>query len=74
VTREDPARRLEAVELGHLQIHEYEVVVGACNGRHGLQAVLDDVRGVAVSLEQAQDELLIDGVVLCHEDPQGQGA
>ena len=66
----DTAGRLEAVELGHLDVHQDDVVVGRSEGVDSLQAVARDLGRVAHVSQQPQCELLVDRVVLGEKDPQ----
>ena len=68
--RADPAGRLEPVQLGHLDVHEHDVVDAPLDGGDGLEPVARDVRQVAHPLQQADGELLVHGVVLGEEDPE----
>ena len=58
---------LEAVHLGHLEVHEDKVVVAGLEGVDGLEAVADGVRVVAHPLEEPKGDLLVHRVVLGHE-------
>ena len=71
--RLDPAGRLEAVELRHLDVHEDDVVGLALDGIDGEPAVLDDVRPVAEPLQHARRDALVDRVVLGDEQTQVAG-
>ncbi len=64
----DLARRLQAVELGHLYIHQdqIEALLFECRER-GLTGARDD-DAVPALLQQALHHHLIDRVVLRHED------
>ena len=66
----DPTRRLEPVELGHLDVHEHQVVGLRLERRDRLQPVAGHVRAVAQLLEQAERELLVHRVVLGDQDAQ----
>ena len=66
----DPPGGLEAVHLGHLHVHEDDVVGVAADGLEGLEAVEGVVGAVAEALEDQEDELLVGGVVLDGEDAQ----
>jgi hypothetical protein len=68
----DPPRRLEAVHLGHLHVHQHDVVDVAADALEGLEAVVRAVGPVPESLEDQQDQLLVGRVVLDGEDPQRQ--
>ena len=64
------ARRLQPVHLRHLHVHQHHVVGLALDRLDGFQAVGGDVRPVAHLREQAQRQLLVDGVVLGQQDAQ----
>ena len=66
----DPPGRLEAVHLGHLHVHQDDVVRLPLDGVEHLEPVLGDVRRVADALEEPERELHVHGVVLGQEDPQ----
>ena len=68
--RPDPAGRLEAVELGHLDVHQDQVVASPLERGDRLEAVAGDVGRVAHLLEQPERELLVHRVVLGEQDPQ----
>ena len=63
----DPDRRLEAVELRHVAVHEEKVVLDALHRVDRLEAVGGDVGAMAELGEHAHRDLLIDLVVLHHE-------
>ena len=60
----------EAVHLGHLDVHEDEVVRELLDGLDGLDAVRGDVGAVAHRLEDEERDLLVDRVVLGQQDAQ----
>ena len=66
----DPPRRLEAVQLRHLHVHEDDVVVLAAQRGERLEPVTGDVCRIAELFEQKQGEPLVHLVVLDEEDPQ----
>ena len=68
--RADPARRLEAVHLGHLHVHQHHVVGLALHRLDRLDAVRREVGAIAHLLQQAQRELLVHHVVLGQQDAQ----
>ena len=68
--RADAARRLEAVHLGHLHVHQHHVVGLALDRLDRLDAVARQVGAVAHLLQQAQRELLVHDVVLGQQDAQ----
>jgi hypothetical protein len=67
--RDDPPRRIQAVELGHLHVHQDDVVRLGFECRDRLQPVHRDVSAVAERFEQTQRHLLVHGVVLGEQDP-----
>ena len=60
---------LEPVHLGHLAVHEDEIVRDALEGQDGLLAVRDDVGSIAALVPQPLSKPLIDSVVPDHQDP-----
>ena len=66
----DAARGLEAVQFGHLDVHEDDVVLLAFEGLEDLGAVLDDVGTVPHLAEDAGGDLLVDDVVLGEQDAE----
>jgi hypothetical protein len=64
----DFRRRFVAVHLGHHAIHEYDVVGNALERLQRLQAVGHRVGGITQFFQLPQSNLLVDGVVLRHED------
>ncbi len=64
----DPFGRLDPVHLGHLNIHEYEVVSAAFQDGQGLAAVVGRIDAVAHLAEQPRDDLLAERVVFDEED------
>ena len=64
----DPARRVEAVELRHLDVHQDDVVRPALERLDRLEPVVRDVGAVAELLEEAQRDLLVHRVVLREQD------
>ena len=61
---------LDPIHLGHLDVHQHEVVALALDRLDRLDAIACDVRLVAHQREQAESELLIDDVVLDEQDPE----
>ena len=59
---------LEAIHLRHLAIHEDRFVGVARAGFDGLQAVAHRLRAVPEALDHGHRDLLVDRVVLDHED------
>ncbi len=66
----DLAGCLQAVHLGHLDVHQHEVVRESLDGLDGLDAVRGDIGAVAERFEDEQCDLLVDGVVLGQQHPQ----
>ena len=66
----DLAGCLEPVELGHLDVHEHDVILGSLEGCDGLEPVGRHVGRVAHPLEQPKRELLVHGVVLGQQDSE----
>ena len=64
----DLAAGFESVHLGHLEIHEHEIVGAAFEGGEDFEAVGDGVGVVAEALEEAEGDLLVHGVVLGEKD------
>ncbi len=69
----DARRRFESVHLGHLAVHEHEVVGGAADRFDCLPPVDGQLRAVAEPLEHPHDDLLIDFVVFGDEDARSAG-
>ena len=79
-TRPDPLRRralgpdaaggFEAVHLGHLDVHQDDVVRQLADRFDRFEPVRGDVGAVAQRLEHEHGDLLVDGVVLGQQDPQ----
>ncbi len=69
----DLAGGLEAVHLGHLEVHENEVVGAAFEGAEGFEAVGDSVGAVAEAFEEAEGDLLVNEVVFDDEDGERDG-
>ena len=67
--RVDAARRLEPVHLGHLHVHQHDVVGLALTTRPP-RCRWSEVGAVAHLLQQAQRELLVHDVVLGEQDAQ----
>mmetsp|Transcript_12417 Transcript_12417/g.26529 ORF Transcript_12417/g.26529 Transcript_12417/m.26529 type:complete len:230 (+) Transcript_12417:718-1407(+) len=63
----DLLRRLKAVELGHVDVHQDEVKVTAFKHLCGEQSVRSDVRLDTHAVEQPAHELLVDWMVVCDE-------
>ena len=70
VERPDALRRLVAVEVRHLDVHEDDVDVEPTCGLDGGGPVTDDGRRVSEALEQPGHQALFRRVVLGHEDVQ----
>ena len=66
----DAARGVEAVHLGHLDVHQHDVVGLPLERLERLEAVRRDVGAVAQLVEHPERDLLVHGVVLGQEDPQ----
>jgi hypothetical protein len=60
-------RRLEPVHLGHLDVHEDDVVPRCLKRGEGLDAVRRDVRAVAKPREELEGHLPVHLVVLDEE-------
>lgn len=69
----DAASGLQAVEVGHLHVHEHEVHGLALNGLNGAEAVLGEEHAVAFAFEDGAEEGLGGRPVLGHEDGGGAG-
>ncbi len=61
---------LEAVHLGHLAVHQHEVVGDAPEGSERLVPVPGDVGPAAQLLEDLDGDELVDGIVLHDEYPR----
>ena len=61
---------LEAVHLGHLQVHEDDIEIADLERSSGLQAVGGDDHRMAHPLEHADGHFLVDGMVLGQQDVQ----
>ena len=66
----DSASRLEAVELGHLAIHEYEVKRLSGKGIDGFLAVNHHLNATAQLIEDLERDELVSGVVFSNQDTQ----
>eukprot|EP00525_Craspedostauros_australis_P002275 CAMPEP_0198130270 /NCGR_PEP_ID=MMETSP1442-20131203/53535_1 /TAXON_ID= /ORGANISM="Craspedostauros australis, Strain CCMP3328" /LENGTH=200 /DNA_ID=CAMNT_0043790841 /DNA_START=329 /DNA_END=928 /DNA_ORIENTATION=- len=68
----DLLRGIDAIQHGHLHIHQHEVVVVAFGDDFfdGEITILDDGRHVLEALQHVDDDLLIHLVVLRHQYPQ----
>ena len=66
----DAARRFEAVEHGHLAVHEDDVVRRGEDGGHGCFAVRHDVDVESHRLQQVAHDHLVDVVILGDEHAQ----
>ena len=65
---------LDAVELGHHDVHEHEVVVLRREPQKRLGPASDDVVGEPELLEIGADQHAVHGIVLDHEDMAGEPA
>ena len=79
LVRADGGRRLEAVHLRHLHVHEHHVEAFLRERIERRPAAADHRRHVAGLLEQAQHQLLVDHIVLGEQEAQrtagdGRGA
>ncbi|HVS17778.1 MAG TPA: biotin carboxylase N-terminal domain-containing protein, partial [Planctomycetota bacterium] len=61
------SRRAAAIQARHVQVHQHQVEAPSCEGRTGLEAVLDQFSVDAQALQQALRDAPVDGVVLGHE-------
>jgi len=68
--RADRTGRLEAVHLGHLTVHEDEIVGCALEGLDGFPAVAHEIDPVPGLLEHPDGHALAHRVVLGHQDAQ----
>ena len=64
----DPARGLQPVHLGHLHVHQHQVVGQGLERLDGFRAVGHGVRAQAQLLQDAQGHLLVGDVVLGQQD------
>ena len=68
----DADGRFNTVEFRHLEVHEDELIGALGDGLDGFEPVGDGVGFVAETFEEAQGDLLIDGVVLGEEHGEGE--
>ena len=68
----DPARSLEPVHLGHLDVHQDHIVAAALHRLDGLEPVDGQVGPVSHLPEQVEGQFLVEGVVFRQEDLQGE--
>ena len=61
--------RLVPIDLGHLAIHQDQVIPPAFPRRHRFPTVIHDVDSVAELFEGADRHLLVHGIVLRHQNP-----
>ena len=66
----DVAGSLEAVHLGHLDVHEHQVVGHRLERPDGLGAVGHRLRAQAQSAQDAERHLLVGDIVLGQQDAQ----
>ena len=66
--RADRARRLEAIHLGHLAIHEHQIVGDAPQGADGFQAVGGDIDAWPSFWSMRVHHRLVHPVVLGHQN------
>ena len=71
-TLTDPPGCVEPVELGHLHVHQDDVVGLPLERLQRLETVRRHVGAVAEPLENPQRHHLVHGVVLGQQDPQGR--
>ena len=69
---QDAPAGLQAVHHRHLDVHQDHIIRLALHGLQGFQAVLHQVGAVAQLAQHQHGQLLVDGVVLGHQDAQGQ--
>lgn len=67
----DPPGRLDAVHLGHLNVHEDQIEVGFLQDSQCLHAVFHQRRSMTESFEQRSGDDPIDIVVVRDQDVQG---
>ena len=65
---EDGPRGVQAVELGHLHVHEDQVVAGSASQLDGLIAVFGQVHLQPDVLQQELRDLPVDGLVFGDQD------
>src|ERR1051326_8721081 len=63
-----PPRRLKAIHLGHLAVHEHQVIGTLLEGCDRLAAGGNDIDAASATLQHAHRHFLVDGVVLGQED------
>ena len=63
----------QSVHARHLHVHEDQIVVAALDQGDRLAAIVGHVGAMAQLGQQPHRHLLVDGVVLGHQNPQGQG-
>ena len=68
--RPDATCRFEAIHLGHLHVHQDEVVRQRRHSLDGFEPVRGNVGAVAHRLQHEQRDLLVHGVVLRQQDAQ----
>ena len=64
----DPTGGVETVQLGHLDVHQDDVVGLPLECVQGLQAIPRHVRSIPEPIEESECDLLVHGVVLGEED------
>ena len=60
-----------AVHTGHLNIHEYQIVVAPFHAHHRFATIIGNVGAMAQSLQQADRDLKVDGIIIDDQQPHG---
>ena len=69
----NPSRGFVAVHLGHVAIHENNIIRNLLERSEHLQAVRDNVGGITKSAQLLQRDFLVYGIVLGHQNTQMLG-
>ena len=68
----DGCRGVAAVEIGHLYVHQHDVVVTVVDRDHRLRAAADDVDVVPCFAKHLACDALVDGIVVGVQDPKSR--
>lgn len=66
----DPTGRLQSVHLGHLNVHENDVVLGRTHCRQHFDSIAGDISLPIESVKQQKDDVSVRLVVFGQQDPQ----
>ena len=64
----DAHGRFQSIQLGHLHIHQYRIVIAFLDLFDGLQAIIDHIHGETGFSQQYHRQFLVDRIIFGQQD------